>query len=369
MVSRAQGKEAEKAIVKALKMGDQALAHAHALDASAEPERPVRGRYKTQDTTVEKLGELLRDNPRGILIYRDELVGFLKSLDQEGREGSRAFYLEAWNGSGGYTFDRIGRGTIEIEAACVSIIGGIQPGPLGDYMIAAIRGGMGDDGLVQRFQLAVWPDAPREWRNIDRWPDTQARRTAREVYERLDFLTPDILAATRDGESVPFFRFAADAQTEFDAWRADLERRIRADDLHPSLEAHLAKFRSLIPSLALLFHLADHPEGGPVDLESATRAMAWGEYLETHARRIYAPAIAPDMAAAVELDRRLSSLPNPFTARDVYRNCWRMLDREGTVSALGILADYGRVRAVEPDGTGRPTIRYQVNPAIRKGPA
>ena len=366
LVAKARGKEADKAIAKAIQAKDAVLAHALALEAMNASPPPVRQRYMTQDTTVEKLGELLRDNPRGVLVYRDELIGFLRSLDQEGREGSRAFYLEAWNGTGGFTFDRIGRGTVEIEAACVSIIGGIQPGPLGDYMIGAIKGGFGDDGLVQRFQLAVWPDAPREWVNVDRWPDTQARRAAREVYERFDTFDTASLGASQENEDrIPWVRFAGDAQDLFDEWRTDLERRIRGFELHPALEAHLAKFRSLVPSLALLCHLADVPEGGPVGQASLLRALAWSEYLETHARRIYAPATAPEMAAALELDKRLPGLPDPFTAKDVYKNHWRLLDREGAADALTVLCDYGRVRGDEADGPGRPTVRYRVHPALR----
>lgn len=95
-----------------------------------------------------------------MLIFRDELSGFLRAMDREGHEQDRAFYLEAWNGYSRYTYDRIGRGTLDIEACCVSILGGIQPGPLSDYLICAVRQGAADDGLIQRFQLAVWPDAP-----------------------------------------------------------------------------------------------------------------------------------------------------------------------------------------------------------------
>lgn len=58
-----------------------------------EPE-PARRRYIINDTTVEKLGEILRGNSNGVLIYRDELIGFLKGLEKEGQEGARAFYLE-----------------------------------------------------------------------------------------------------------------------------------------------------------------------------------------------------------------------------------------------------------------------------------
>lgn len=66
------------------------------------------------DATVEKLGELLNDNPRGLIQVRDELAGWLAPLDQEGREQDRAFWLECWNGTGPYTSDRIGRATARI---------------------------------------------------------------------------------------------------------------------------------------------------------------------------------------------------------------------------------------------------------------
>src|ERR1700737_3806651 len=41
------------------------------------PDAPTLRRYKTNDSTVEKLGELLRENPAGLLVLRDELVGLI----------------------------------------------------------------------------------------------------------------------------------------------------------------------------------------------------------------------------------------------------------------------------------------------------
>jgi putative DNA primase/helicase len=70
------------------------LAREIADDQSEIPE-PVRRRFITNDATVEKLGELLRDNPNGIIVFRDELMGWLKSLEQETRGADLAFYLEA----------------------------------------------------------------------------------------------------------------------------------------------------------------------------------------------------------------------------------------------------------------------------------
>ena len=51
------------------------------------------------------------------------------------------------------------------------------------------------------------------------------------------------------------------------------------------------KYRSLMPSLALIGHLIDGVAGGttgPVSRAAAARAVAWCEYLQGHARRLYA---------------------------------------------------------------------------------
>ncbi|MFL5516955.1 MAG: DUF3987 domain-containing protein, partial [Gemmatimonadales bacterium] len=104
----------------------------------------------------------------------------------QGRETDRAFYLEAWNGTGSFTCDRIGRGTVHAEAVCLSILGGIQPGPLGRYLRATARGGgQQDDGLVSRLQLLVYPDPCEHWKNVDCYPDAIAKNRAHEVLSRL----------------------------------------------------------------------------------------------------------------------------------------------------------------------------------------
>lgn len=58
------------------------------------------------------------------------------------------------------------------------------------------------------------------------------------------------------------FRFESDAQELFIEWLAELESKIRITDLHPALVSHLSTYRSLMPSLALLFELADCAKTG-----------------------------------------------------------------------------------------------------------
>ena len=117
-------------IKKAVKSGrSEKIEDAREKRAALTVDEPNRRRLQTQDGTVEKIGELLNENPRGLLVNRDELIGWFRSLDRDGRECDRAFYLEAWNGNRGFTYDRIGRGTMDIAALCISIFGAITPGP------------------------------------------------------------------------------------------------------------------------------------------------------------------------------------------------------------------------------------------------
>jgi len=120
----------------------------YAALSEASTESKAR-RFIVNDSTVEKLGELLNQNRNGLLLFRDELTGWLQTLDRENRENDRAFYLESWNGDSSYIYDRIGRGTLIIDSNCVSILGGIQPGPLGEFLWSALKGGVGADGLMR----------------------------------------------------------------------------------------------------------------------------------------------------------------------------------------------------------------------------
>jgi putative DNA primase/helicase len=367
-VCEARIKNAKAEIQKALKRNEDVNEFAKTVLNASEAE-PTRARYLVHDATVEKLGEILADNPRGVLVFRDELTGWLRNLDRQGREGDRAFFLESWNGTGRFSYDRIGRGSLDIEAACVSVLGGIQPGPLSGYMSKAASGGGDDDGLVQRFQMLVWPDISGMWVNVDRTPDPDAREEAYAAFERLDCIdTSTIGAQNPEDGGLPFLRFSGVAQEAFTEWRTELEHGLRRDDLPPIVEAHLSKYRSLVPSLALLIFLADK-KTGPVDEESLLKACGWAEYLETHARRVYAPVLVPSVAAAVPLAEHIKQddLGTVFSVAQVQQKDWSSLTENTViVDALDLLADMDWLRIMEDRKTGgRPKIRYLVNPAVK----
>ena len=340
-----------------------------------EPEEPKLRRLIVNDATFEALHQTMSENPAGILVIRDELTGWWSQLDRAGREGERAFCLQAWNGDTGHTIDRIGRGTIHVEACCMSMLGGIQPGRLRSYMVDALQDGPSNDGLIQRFQLLVWSDTAPEWSYVDRAPDAASEVQVTRIFRKLVEL---------DADNKVLFRFATDAQELFMGWLAELEAKVRGNELHPALVSHLSKYRSLMPSLALLFELADRAgfvgfEGSLltnspnfVTLEHARQAAAWCEYLESHARRVYSCIVTPQLRAARELAAKIKNrklgADGFFSCRDVYLKGWGGLDTPEAVKlAAEVLQDAGWLRDVSgksgPSG-GRPSNRYEINPGV-----
>ena len=317
---------------------------------------PTRQRLVVNDATVEKLGELLNENPNGLTLVRDELSGWLAKLAKEEFQSDRAFYLECFDGNGSYTYDRIGRGTIEIQNCTLSVIGGIQPSKIATLVRDAVKG-TADDGLIQRFQLAIWPDDIGAWEWIDRAPNQKAKASYDAAFENLNSLI-----FNTDNNEPYSFRFTSEAQELFIEWMKEIQAEARSIDNHPALESHMLKMPQTIAGLALLFEIID---GGreSVGMEATARALDWADYLLSHAKRLYSLAINHSLDGARLILARKDKLPDSFSARDVQRKGWPGLDSIETVNeALNWLIDYGRIKSntlSTADTNGRPKISYE----------
>jgi hypothetical protein len=348
------------------------------LEELEEPTPPTPRRYTTNDTSIEKMAELLIDNPDGLLLYRDELTGGLRSLDKAGHEAARAFYLEAWNGDGSHEVDRIGRGSLFVKAVCVSVLGGIQPGPLRAYVEGAFDDGEGADGLLQRLQVLVYPDG--SFSPTDLTPNTKARDRAYKIFEGLAEL--DVgkfvggLPEEQSGDEVPYLNFESEAQDVFDEWRKTFEQDVVSEGHPAALESHFMKYRSLFASLALVFEAIDFIDGVEgaglaINKANAMRAYVWCEYLKGHAIRIYSPMLdTPVRRAAALLEHiQRGDIADGAKTRDIWRRGWRLLRTANELSeALDVLEEHGWVRReeVKPEGGGRPSKVVRLNPELQE---
>lgn len=324
-------------------------------------------RYFVNDATPERFHEILAENPQGILFYRDELGALFASMAKEGREEMRGLLLTGWGGTEAHSSDRIKRGNTYAPAMCINLFGTIQPDPYLRLVRKELECG---DGLVQRFQLAVWPDIDPNQLGVDRKPDIGARSQMHSLFQRVDQLS------VPGAKTVPFLHFDRGAQTHFNSWYGELRRRTSSGEIEtPGLVAHISKYASLIPALALLLHLAS---GGStqhftqVGLEPLRKALAWGEYLESHARRIYERAQdtvtdkAAELLKVLEEGRAREKLcdQNGFDPRELYMNSRKWKAAE-THEACATLLEHGYLRPVT-GLTGNKT-RYQIHPTLIGG--
>ena len=127
----------------------------------------------------------------------------------------------------------------------------------------------------------------------------------------------------------------------------------------------------------------DTPDSGNVIHErELLRALAWADYLRTHAERMYAAAVIPETTGAQTLLTKIKAgklcdgdgvLLEAFTPRLVAVKHWAGLGTPDAVrKAADLLADYGWLaRDVVPTGTagGRPSDRYLIHPMLLKGGA
>lgn len=342
---------------KLVSSGDTTAALAEMSKVVDSSETPSLRRFIVNDASVEKLGELLNENPNGLLLVRDELGGWLASMQTEDGAVGRAFYLECFDGNGSFVYDRIGRGTTFIQSCCLSLVGGIQPSRIAPLIRGAITGEM-DDGLVQRLQLAVWPDDNSDWKLVDRWPNKAAIEAVELLIRDLDQI-PD--------EPRQALRFSPDAQAVFNSWYQAHMLETKFSELHPALESHFMKMPQTIAGLALIFELVD---GGRavVGPEATTKALEWAAYLKSHASRLYGAAInAPLLGAQLILSRR-HKLPEPFTPRLIRSKKWAGLDTTSAVNeALAVLQEHKIIIGYEvaAEAGGRPSRQYIWRPGAR----
>lgn len=334
-------------------------------DPPAKPQPPQAERWIVSDTTVEALAPLLLSNPRGLLMARDELAGWLGSFDRYfgGKGGAdAAHWLSMHNGESIIVDRKTGNPrTIFVPQASVCVCGGIQPAILHRALGMEHR----ESGLAARLLLSCPPRIAKRWTEAD--IDPSAEVEIARLVDRLYELQP---AMDDDDEPRPVIvTLSADAKA---IWKRfyNVHGQEQAE-LTGDLSAAWSKLEEYAPRFALVIHCvrwaADDPTLESPDVVDAA-SMAAGVRLTTwfkgEARRVYA------MLGESDEDRERRRLVEwigrkgaAVTAREVQMGC-RWLREPGAAEAeLNELAKAGR-GAWEPSPAGQrgqPTRRFRLS--------
>lgn len=338
-------------------------------DPPDEPERPIERRLLVSDITVEKLGELLEQNPLGLLLVRDELAAWAGAFDRYaagGKGSDQPAWLSMYDATP-VTIDRkSGKGNYFVERAAVSVLGSIQPGTLARSFGTAER----EAGLLARVLVAYPPDRPALWTEAA-LPDDVAAEW-RKLLEALLALPP---AVDEQGDPRPrFIPIGQEAKALWIEWH-DRHARELVDISNDDLAAHYAKLKGACARIALLFACVEVAAGGDavayISADAIRRAIVVVEWFKRESRRVYA------VLGETEEDRAyrqriewIERRGGAVTVRDLTHNLQQYRGRPDVAKAdLDALAKAGcgswERPASGPKG-GRPSPRFVLAPATHQ---
>lgn len=352
----ASWKEAAKAAIKA---GEAPPNRPSEIEMGPAPHST---RLIVNDGTIERLGEIVSKQPRGILQMRDELSGWLEGMTRYSSGGSdRPFWLESYGGRR-YTVERIGRPPFSIDRLAIGVLGGIQPARLKTLLFAS-----DDDGLLARF-LPIWPSPAPVKRPTVECDDTLIENTLQRLLS-LELVTDE------SGEKAPLLIiFSEEARDVMDRLRSDVRKwELENEGLMVSF---IGKLPGLTARIALILAFLDWAAEGACEPESITReqfvravTLTVG-YILPMAERAYANASLPKPERAAR--RLVATIREKGWQRFTYRELQR-LERSGLSApaeinaALTLLEEADCIRAVTVPPLakgGRPPRMFQVNPAV-----
>ena len=252
-----------------------------------KPVEPVAKRYYCGDVTIEALAGLLKDAPRGLLLARDELSGWLKSFNAYKKKGGDdAQWLELHR-AGTLLVDRKSGvpKTIHIPNASVSVCGGIQPGVLE----AALGREHFENGLAARLLLAMPPRRAKRWSEVD--VGEKLRWEIDAVFERL--LDMKMVSDESGGlgpADVPLTVDGQIAWIEFYDEHAAQQAEIAGGDLAAAwskLEGYAARLALVVHCLRMAAGDETLKTGDYIDADSVAAAVTITRWFGQETRRVY----------------------------------------------------------------------------------
>ncbi len=336
--------------------------------APEAPEEPTPDRFWIDDATTESLLKLLQENPRGLLMVRDELAGWFAGFDRyaASKGGDASRWIEMF-GARPIVVDRKGVGSLYVHSAAVSVCGGIQPSILKRSLSQEHR----DSGLAARLLLAYPPRTPKRWTEDSITPEIE--RTVSQAFSRLYGIDPDCDHEGRDKPHlIPLSTDGKREWIEFFNQHAEQQARLSGDEA-----AAFAKLEGYAARFALIIHLSKWALGEdevptpltPISASSIRAGVTITRWFGNEAQRVYA------MLSESKKDAELRSLVEvvskaggSMSGRELMQARRGFQTVQEAETCLHSIVEHGWGVWITPkrEGTGRPKARRVLINAVYK---
>jgi len=325
---------------------------------TTEPQAP---RLRQHDVTIERVATLLATTaPKGLLIFRDELAGWIEGMDSY-NPAARAFWVEAYGGRS-YRVERQKHPEpIDISRLAVAVYGGTQPDKLALLMREP------DDGLLGRM-LWAWPE-PIAFRLGYEAPAAQWAVHALDRLRELN-LQPG------DPPSPIMVPLTDEARALIEVFGGEMQDR--QSTAGGPLRSAIGKARGQALRVALVLEMLwwcaeDGMAPSPAQISArafAAAALLIGDYFMPMAERVYGDATATERErGAATLARWITSMrPTELHVRHLQREVrlpgLRTAEQIRAAADVLVEADWLRPPARGDEFGQRGRIAYGVSPRL-----
>jgi len=321
--------------LKAYKRNSKQWSKSPEGDEPESPERPTRDRCVVQDATIEALALVLNENPRGVLLARDELSGWLAGFDKysskSGASSEVPQWLELYNCEP-LTIDRKtgDERFLYVRRPSVSICGGIQPETLSRCLTKEHR----DNGLESRLLMTFPPRQAKEWRDAELSPTTQS------MYSDC---VRDLFELQGEDDKPATLKLSSQARSLFKAY-VNLTGQEQSA-MHGHQASQWSKLEEIPARLAIILHciqqvtsvVTNHWE---IDAETMQAAITLGEWFKSETLRIGRVLVEPEQQrSAKHLAKWIQEHGGKITARDLAKHRRDIVDSDVAESKLIELVD------------------------------
>ena len=299
-----------------------------------EMKMPQRKCHVVVDSTVEALIGALRDNPRGVLIYKDEIDSLLSNFNRY-NGSDESYFLSLFSGTPFKYSRKSNNEHIFLANPYCSIIGTTQPGRLGEQF----GGKRMMNGFSSRF-LKVYPEIDK----MPSWNDTAMPDSVLEEWERIIRRVITVTPSTdQEGKATSIeLLFSQEAKLRVIQWKDEVNNKAYAETDSDAVRALCGKLETYLVRFCLVIQIMHCicGESGMDKIEPGTAELAirLTEYFRNMESRI-----APEIETGI-LDNRftelLGNLRDSFTTAEAVREALQLGISESSVKRF--LRDGGR---------------------------
>lgn len=290
-----------------------------------EMKMPQRKCHVVVDSTVEAMIAAMRDNPRGVLIYKDEIDSLLSNFNRY-NGSDESYFLSLFSGTPFKYSRKSNSEHIFLSNPYCSIIGSTQPGRLSEQF----GGKRMMNGFSSRF-LKVYP----EINEMPSWSDTSMPEGILEEWERIIRKVVGINPPTdQEGKAGSIeLPFSHGAKLRVIRWKDEVNNMAYSSTDSDSVRALCGKLETYLIRFCLVIQIMRGICGesvmNEIDEKTAELAVMLTEYFRDMESRI-----APEIDAGI-LDNRftmlLGNLRDTFTTSQAVAEALKLGISESSV--------------------------------------